>query len=257
MAFSVTTPIYYVNSDPHLGHAYTTVAGDVLARHHRQLRRGRLLPDRHRRARRQRRPCRRGRRACRPSSSATRCRSGSAADDGDGVDRTTSSSAPPIPSTSAGCRTSCSGCTTRATCTRAPTPASTAAPARCSTPRATSSSPATCARSTTGRRSGWRRRTGSSRSRSGRRSCSSCTTRNPEFVRPRARYNEARSMIAGGLEDVSFTPRLASAGGSRCRGSRARRSTSGWTRCSTTARRSGVRPRPRRHRRRSGRPRCT
>ena len=37
MPFSVTTPIYYVNSDPHLGHAYTTVAGDVLARHHRQL----------------------------------------------------------------------------------------------------------------------------------------------------------------------------------------------------------------------------
>ena len=37
MAFSVTTPIYYVNSDPHLGHAYTTVAADVLARHHRQL----------------------------------------------------------------------------------------------------------------------------------------------------------------------------------------------------------------------------
>jgi methionyl-tRNA synthetase len=36
MAFSVTTPIYYVNSDPHLGHAYTTVAGDALARHHRQ-----------------------------------------------------------------------------------------------------------------------------------------------------------------------------------------------------------------------------
>jgi methionyl-tRNA synthetase len=28
---------------------------------------------------------------------------------------------------------------------------------------------------------------------------------NPDFVRPRARYNEARSMIAGGLEDVSFT----------------------------------------------------
>src|SRR5919204_1524325 len=36
MAFSITTPIYYVNSDPHLGHAYTTVAADVLARHHRQ-----------------------------------------------------------------------------------------------------------------------------------------------------------------------------------------------------------------------------
>ena len=34
--FYVTTPIYYVNDAPHLGHAYTTVAGDVLARWHRQ-----------------------------------------------------------------------------------------------------------------------------------------------------------------------------------------------------------------------------
>jgi methionyl-tRNA synthetase len=32
----VTTPIYYVNAAPHLGHAYTTIAADVLARHHRQ-----------------------------------------------------------------------------------------------------------------------------------------------------------------------------------------------------------------------------
>ncbi len=32
----VTTPIYYVNSDPHLGHAYTTIAADILARHFRQ-----------------------------------------------------------------------------------------------------------------------------------------------------------------------------------------------------------------------------
>ncbi|MEP6642787.1 MAG: class I tRNA ligase family protein, partial [Gaiellales bacterium] len=36
LPFSLTTPIYYVNSDPHLGHAYTTVAADALARHHRQ-----------------------------------------------------------------------------------------------------------------------------------------------------------------------------------------------------------------------------
>jgi methionyl-tRNA synthetase len=32
----VTTPIYYVNAAPHLGHAYTTIAVDALARHHRQ-----------------------------------------------------------------------------------------------------------------------------------------------------------------------------------------------------------------------------
>jgi methionyl-tRNA synthetase len=36
VSFYVTTPIYYVNGEPHLGHAYTTVATDVLARHMRQ-----------------------------------------------------------------------------------------------------------------------------------------------------------------------------------------------------------------------------
>ena len=36
MAFYVTTPIYYVNAAPHLGHAYTTIGADILARHMRQ-----------------------------------------------------------------------------------------------------------------------------------------------------------------------------------------------------------------------------
>jgi methionyl-tRNA synthetase len=36
MRFYLTTPIYYVNSTPHIGHAYTTIAADILARHHRQ-----------------------------------------------------------------------------------------------------------------------------------------------------------------------------------------------------------------------------
>ena len=35
--FYVTTPIYYVNDQPHVGHAYTTVLADVLARYHRLL----------------------------------------------------------------------------------------------------------------------------------------------------------------------------------------------------------------------------
>ena len=34
--FYLTTPIYYVNDAPHIGHAYTTVAGDVLTRWQRQ-----------------------------------------------------------------------------------------------------------------------------------------------------------------------------------------------------------------------------
>ena len=37
MAYYLTTPIYYVNAEPHLGHAYTTVVADALARFHRLL----------------------------------------------------------------------------------------------------------------------------------------------------------------------------------------------------------------------------
>ena len=33
--FYITTPIYYVNDVPHIGHAYTTVAADVIARYKR------------------------------------------------------------------------------------------------------------------------------------------------------------------------------------------------------------------------------
>jgi methionyl-tRNA synthetase len=33
--FYITTPIYYVNDAPHLGHAYTTIVADALARFHR------------------------------------------------------------------------------------------------------------------------------------------------------------------------------------------------------------------------------
>jgi methionyl-tRNA synthetase len=30
--YYITTPIYYVNDKPHIGHAYTTIAADVIAR---------------------------------------------------------------------------------------------------------------------------------------------------------------------------------------------------------------------------------
>ncbi len=36
MSYYVTTPIYYVNAEPHLGHAYSTIGADILARHMRQ-----------------------------------------------------------------------------------------------------------------------------------------------------------------------------------------------------------------------------
>jgi methionyl-tRNA synthetase len=36
VTFYLTTPIYYVNATPHVGHAYTTIAADILVRHRRQ-----------------------------------------------------------------------------------------------------------------------------------------------------------------------------------------------------------------------------
>lgn len=33
--YSITTPIYYVNAEPHIGHTYTTIVADTLARYHR------------------------------------------------------------------------------------------------------------------------------------------------------------------------------------------------------------------------------
>jgi len=35
--FYITTPIYYVNDEPHIGHAYTTIFADTIAKYHRLL----------------------------------------------------------------------------------------------------------------------------------------------------------------------------------------------------------------------------
>ncbi|MDD2927504.1 MAG: methionine--tRNA ligase [Candidatus Omnitrophica bacterium] len=35
--FYLTTPLYYVNASPHIGHSYTTIAADTLARHMRKV----------------------------------------------------------------------------------------------------------------------------------------------------------------------------------------------------------------------------
>jgi methionyl-tRNA synthetase len=37
MKFFVTTPIYYINGEPHIGHAYTSIAADILARFNRLM----------------------------------------------------------------------------------------------------------------------------------------------------------------------------------------------------------------------------
>lgn len=35
--FYITTPIFYVNANPHIGHTYTAIAADILARYHRMI----------------------------------------------------------------------------------------------------------------------------------------------------------------------------------------------------------------------------
>src|SRR6059036_1393309 len=35
--FYITTPIYYPNAEPHLGHVYTTLCADTIARYHRLM----------------------------------------------------------------------------------------------------------------------------------------------------------------------------------------------------------------------------
>ena len=95
-AYYVTTPIYYVNDAPHIGHAYTTVAGDVADPLAPPARRGRLVPHRHRRARREGAAHRRGERRRRRRSGPTSSSRGLEAGARDAsTSPTTTSSAPP------------------------------------------------------------------------------------------------------------------------------------------------------------------
>jgi hypothetical protein len=130
--FYLTTPIYYVNARPHIGHAYTTIVADVLARRHRLLGDDTYFltgTDEH------------GQKIERSAAAAgippqqfadqvSRLRSkacGSA-----WASPTTSSSAPPTTSTSSACRSCSRICTRRASSTWTPTPGSTAWARRCS-----------------------------------------------------------------------------------------------------------------------------
>ena len=38
MKIYITTPIYYINAEPHIGHTYTTIAADTLARFYKMAR---------------------------------------------------------------------------------------------------------------------------------------------------------------------------------------------------------------------------
>ena len=203
MAFYVTTPIYYVNAAPHLGHAYTTIGADILARHMRQ--RGEDVffltgTDEHgepvaQAAEREgvspagaRRPQRARFQDLMPRIDASN----------DFFIRTTD------PRHASGSRRSCSASTTTATSTRACTRAGTAPAARTSRPRPRSGR-ATPARSTSipldrEREENWFFRLSAFQE-----PLEQLYDGQPDFVLPRVRFNEARSFITGGLQDVSLS----------------------------------------------------
>ena len=107
--YYVTTPIYYVNGEPHLGHAYTTIAADVATRHARRCGADAFLltgTDEHGQKVHQARPPP----ASRPSSGPTRSPSASASSPTTSRRPTTSSSARPTPSTRPSSRGSWSAC---------------------------------------------------------------------------------------------------------------------------------------------------
>ena len=150
-AFYVTTPIYYVNDSPHIGHAYTTVAGDVLTRWHRQRMDPTWLPHRDGRARHQGPAGGRGERG-RPAEWSTAVSQSGAPELSRSTPPTTTSSGRRGHGT-AGVRVSGSCSRIAATSTRPPSTAPTAWAARSSSSRGIDRAAfgGQCARSTAGR----------------------------------------------------------------------------------------------------------
>ena len=167
------------------------------------VRRRRLLPDRHRRARPEGAAGRRGAGHHAAGSWSTRPRSRSATRGTCSTSPTTTSSAPPSPATTRRCSSSSRASTTRATSSSAPTKASIASRARRTTPR-TSSSTAT-ARSTAGRSSTSPRRTTSSSCRATRTGCSSTTPSIPKPCSPTTALQRGARVHPQGLRDFSMS----------------------------------------------------
>ena len=201
----VTTPIYYVNARPA---PRPRVHDDRRRRRraaHAPARRGRLLPHGHRRARLQRRAQRAAEEGITPQEFVDRSsRRLPPAARATSTPRTTSSSAPRTRST----RRFVQGFLERLRASGRRLRGHLRGPLlrrlRGVLPRERAGRRAR-ARSTARRRSGSRRRTGSSGCRPSRSRCSRTTTRSPSSSCPRSRYNEARSFIEAGLDDVSLS----------------------------------------------------
>ncbi len=133
--FYITTPIYYVNDYPHIGHAYCTICADVLARYHRLMGDATYFltgTDEH------------GQKVEKTAAAEGITPKESGGPGGAALlppleeprhHATTTSSAPPTSATSGASSPSWSACKPRATSTRPPTRVPTACRARPSSPR--------------------------------------------------------------------------------------------------------------------------
>ena len=202
--FYITTPIYYINAEPHLGHAYTSMVADAIARSRRLLdddvffltgtdehgqkveRAAQKAGLRHARVRRSDRgEVSRAVRAARTS-------------------RTTISSAPPSHATSARRRRSGAACGTAATSTRPPTRAGTAPSTSSSCPRRS------CSKAAAVRPAATPVERLSEESYFFR--LSQFTEpllehyrKHPEFITPEIRRNEMMAFVSAGLQDLSVS----------------------------------------------------
>ncbi len=204
--FYITTPIYYVNDMPHIGHIYTTSVADVVARYRRLPAPG-ALPDRHRRARPEDRAGGAPARASSPWRSPTGWWRATTSCGATRASPTTTSSAPPRRATSG--RRGHDRADDRAAGDIYVGPlrrAGTAPPARPSTPRRSWSGDGRATWTTARRWSGSPRRTAvlpalGVRGAAPRRG----TADNPPASGPRRRCNEMRRFVEGGLTDLSIS----------------------------------------------------
>ncbi len=203
-AFYVTTPIYYISGTPHIGHAYTTIAADVLVRTARAHGPARSLTgtDEH------------GQKVAAVAAAAghdadrassTRWRPSGARSRRPSTPASTTSSAPPSRATRARRWRSSSACARPATCTRASYegwycthdetfwPEAKLIEGRCPNPE--------CRRPVEWlSEKNWFFRLSAYRDR-----LVEHFRANPEFVRPQARYNEMMAVLEGGLDDLSIS----------------------------------------------------
>ena len=204
--FYLTTPIYYVNDVPHIGHAYTTVAGDVLTRWRRLWGDDVVFltgTDEHGLED----PAGRGGARPPPRSSSTRpARDVPRHVEAASTSPTTTSSARPSRATQARCRSSCRRSTTTATSSSARYEGLYCVPLRgCITPRTSSSTETARSTASPGRA----RQRGElllrlSRYEDG---CSSTTPRTRRPCSRESRRNEVLGFIRQGLRDFSIAAR--------------------------------------------------